>query len=33
MAFEPMHLEIINNDMVGSANTTARYMLEHLFLS
>jgi hypothetical protein len=31
--FEPMYLEILNNDMVGFANTTARDMLEHLFLS
>jgi hypothetical protein len=29
---DPMYLEILNNDMVGFANTTARYMLEHLFL-
>jgi hypothetical protein len=32
-AFEPMHLEILNNKMVGFANTTARDMLGHLFLS
>jgi hypothetical protein len=32
-AFEPMHLEILNNDMVGFANTTTRDMLDHLFLS
>jgi hypothetical protein len=31
--FEPMYLEILNNDMVGVANTSAREMLEHLFLS
>jgi hypothetical protein len=31
--FEPMYLEIINNDMVGFSNTTAREILEHLFLS
>jgi hypothetical protein len=31
--FEPMFLEILNNDMVGFANTSAREMLEHLFLS
>jgi hypothetical protein len=31
--FEPMYLEILNNDMVGFANTSARDMLEHLFLS
>jgi hypothetical protein len=28
-----MYLKILNNDMVGFANTTARDMLEHLFLS
>jgi hypothetical protein len=28
-----MHLEFFDNDMVGFANTTARDMLEHLFLS
>jgi hypothetical protein len=33
MVFEPMYLEILNNDMVGFANTTARDMLDHLFLS
>jgi hypothetical protein len=32
-AFQPMHLEILINDMVGFANTTARHMLDHLFLS
>jgi hypothetical protein len=32
-AFEPMYLEILNNDMVGFANTNARDMLDHLFLS
>jgi hypothetical protein len=31
--FEPMYLEILNNEMVGFANTTAIYMLEHFFLS
>jgi hypothetical protein len=31
--FEPMYLEMLNNDMVGFANTTARKILEHLFLS
>jgi hypothetical protein len=31
MVFEPMYLEILNNDMVGFVNTTARDMLEHLF--
>jgi hypothetical protein len=33
MAFEPMYLEILNNEMVGFDNTTARHMLDHLFLS
>jgi hypothetical protein len=33
MVFEPMYLEILNNDIVGFANTSAREMLEHLFLS
>jgi hypothetical protein len=28
-----MYLEFINNDMVGFTNTTARDMLDHLFLS
>jgi hypothetical protein len=32
-AFEPMYLDFFNNDMVGFANTTAREMLDHLFLS
>jgi hypothetical protein len=32
-AFEPTYLEIINNDMVGFTNTTARDMLDRLFLS
>jgi hypothetical protein len=31
--FEPTYLEILNNDMVGFANTTSRDTLEHLFLS
>jgi hypothetical protein len=31
--FEPMYLEIFNNNMVGFANTSAIEMLEHLFLS
>jgi hypothetical protein len=31
--FEPMYLKILNNDMVGSSNTTERDMREHLFLS
>jgi hypothetical protein len=30
-SFEPMYLEILNNDMVGFANTTARDMIDHLF--
>jgi hypothetical protein len=29
--FEPMHLDILNDNMVGYANTTARDMLDHLF--
>jgi hypothetical protein len=28
-----MYLEILNNDMVGVANTSAREKLEHLFFS
>jgi hypothetical protein len=32
-AVEAMYLEILNNDMVGFSNTTARDMIEHLFLS
>jgi hypothetical protein len=31
--FEPMYLEILNNDMVGFANTTSGEMFENLFLS
>jgi hypothetical protein len=31
--FEPMYLEILNDDLVGFSNTTVRYMLDHLFLS
>jgi hypothetical protein len=31
--FDPMYLEIIDNDMVGFANTNARDMRDHLFLS
>jgi hypothetical protein len=31
--FEPMYLEFLNNDMVGFSYTSAREMLEHLFLS
>jgi hypothetical protein len=30
-AFEPMYLEILNDNMVGYANISARYMLDHLF--
>jgi hypothetical protein len=30
---EPMYIEILNDDLVGSANTTSRDMLYHLFLS
>jgi hypothetical protein len=33
MVYVPMYLEILNNNMVGFANTTTRVMLEHLFLS
>jgi hypothetical protein len=33
MAFEPVSLEILNNDIVGLSNTTARDMLDHLFIS
>jgi hypothetical protein len=29
--FEPMHLDILNDNMVGYANTTTREMLDHLF--
>jgi hypothetical protein len=29
--FEPMYLEILNNNMVGYTNISARYMLDHLF--
>jgi hypothetical protein len=29
--FEPMHLEILNDNMVGYANISARDMLDHLF--
>jgi hypothetical protein len=31
--FEPMYLEILNDDLVGFSNTTVRDMLDHLFLS
>jgi hypothetical protein len=30
-AFEPMYLEILNDNMVGYANISARDMLDHLF--
>jgi hypothetical protein len=30
---EPMHIEILNDDLVGFDNTTSRDMLDHLFLS
>jgi hypothetical protein len=33
MVFEPMHLKLLNNNMVGFSNITARDMLEHPFLS
>jgi hypothetical protein len=29
--FEPMYLEILNANMVGYANISSRYMLDHLF--
>jgi hypothetical protein len=28
-----MYIEILNNDLVGFANTTSRYMLDNVFLS
>jgi hypothetical protein len=31
--FEPMYLDVLNDDMVGFANITAREMLDHLFMS
>jgi hypothetical protein len=31
IVFEPMYLEILNDNMVGYANISARYMLDHLF--
>jgi hypothetical protein len=31
--FEPMYLDILNNDMVGFANITARELLDHLLLT
>jgi hypothetical protein len=30
---EPMYIEILNDDLVGFANTTSSEMLDHLFLS
>jgi hypothetical protein len=30
---EPMYIKILNDDLVGFANTTSRYMIDHLFLS
>jgi hypothetical protein len=30
---EPMYIEILNDDLVGFANTTYRDMLDHLFIS
>jgi hypothetical protein len=32
MAFEPMYLEMLNSYMVGFDNTSARDMIDHLFL-
>jgi hypothetical protein len=32
MVFEPIYLEILNNKMVGFANTTAREKIVHIFL-
>jgi hypothetical protein len=29
--FDPMYLDILNDSMVGYANISARYMLDHLF--
>jgi hypothetical protein len=29
--FEPIYLDILNDNMVGYANISARYMLDHLF--
>jgi hypothetical protein len=31
--FEPMYLDILNDDMVGFSNISARQMLDHLFLT
>jgi hypothetical protein len=33
MVVEPMYIEILNDDLVGFANTTSQDMLDHLFLS
>jgi hypothetical protein len=30
---EPMYIEILNDELVGFANTTSRNMLDHLFIS
>jgi hypothetical protein len=32
MVVEPMYIEILNDDLVGFADTTSRDMLDHLFL-
>jgi hypothetical protein len=31
--FEPMYLEVLNDEMVGFANITARAVLDHLFMT
>jgi hypothetical protein len=31
--FEPMYLEVLNDNMVGFSNITARAMLDHLFIT
>jgi hypothetical protein len=31
IVFEPMYLYILNENMVGYANISARHMLDHLF--
>jgi hypothetical protein len=31
--FEPMYLDVLNDDMVGFANITARAMMDHLFMA
>jgi hypothetical protein len=31
--FEPMYLDVVNDDMVGFDNITARAMLDHLFIT